>query len=111
MNKTIMDINLLNQSIDQWKGTRKDEELDELWPLCDQYMEDDCRQCPVAKITGKPLCQATPFKDFTLHTALDHHEIDLAIRCNKCKHYADNMVNFLENTLTKIRTQMHLQKL
>lgn len=110
MSKINYDINLLNQTINQWKGAQKNDELDDIWPLCDEYMEDNCKQCPIAQTTGKPLCRTTPYKDFTLHMALEHSEIEPAIRCNKCKHFANSMVQFLENILIKLNSQAHMLK-
>lgn len=66
MNKKALQ--LMDESIKNWLDVVTDREYDDGCPLCDKYgveedKDNDCDDCPIAKVTGKVNCFGTIFYD------------------------------------------------
>lgn len=68
-------------------------------PLCRAfYHDDDCKDCPVMKTTGKWGCRETPYDAFSDHCTAEH-DCDSDPDCPDCTRLAQAELDFLRSLL------------
>jgi len=72
-------------------------------PLCEEFLEENCVECPIAIITV-PFCEASPYVDWCTHQYDIHNKIRTPhiVICPRCKKLAGKELKFLQKLLPKV---------
>ncbi len=91
----------LKGSIAKWEKIVSGKGVDEGWNnclLCEMFIEDDCKKCPVDTREKGMGCSITPYITWVNHQE-DEHKMDMPwkVECDECKEIAQKEVNFLKS--------------
>jgi hypothetical protein len=65
----------LKGSIRKWEKIVSGEGVDYGWqdcPLCDMYIPEACRGCPISEKTNALGCRQTPYSSWYAHRKIEH---------------------------------------
>lgn len=72
--------------------------LDENWELCDLYLENNCKSCPINIAVGGERCQNAPYGELEAHYWTTHSPKKQMV-CSECEELAQKELAFLKSLL------------
>ncbi len=98
-----INLNLMKDVFIKWDGIYKMKQDDygmKSCSLCKEYFKWNCFRCPIRMVTGKMLCDGTPYTkwinhQFTFHKKSDKNGLGFRIWCTECKNIIYEEIEFL----------------